>query len=218
MKTRKHRKELNAIYSHSHGTIMENFTFNNIPKIISELDQDFRPPVLANKAFIEAVNKIKNPVKIRISLERTQGQTSSFDTVVFNDDENQFNENCYYLERLIKSLLWIKGGWKITFGGPQSLGSYIKDVFSKTGSRQFDVKFMSRIYEKEFLVEIKNIKDVPQTIETSKPLGRHLDGCRIGFDAGGSDRKVSAVVDGYVIYSEEVVWSPKLHSDPIGSL
>jgi hypothetical protein len=70
---------------------MENFTFNSIPKIISELDQDFRPPVLANKAFIEAVNKIKNPVKIRISLERTQGQTSSFDTLVFNDDENQYN-------------------------------------------------------------------------------------------------------------------------------
>ena len=41
-----------------------------------------------------------------------------------------------------------------------------------------------------------------------------MDGCRIGFDAGGSDRKVSAVVDGKTVYSEEVVWQPKQHEDP----
>ena len=36
----------------------------------------------------------------------------------------------------------------------------------------------------------------------------------IGFDAGGSDRKVSAVVDGVPVYSEEVVWFPKTNADP----
>ena len=46
------------------------------------------------------------------------------------------------------------------------------------------------------------------------PVGRHLDGCRIGFDAGGSDRKGSAVIDGEPVFSEEVVWFPKTSSDP----
>ena len=41
-----------------------------------------------------------------------------------------------------------------------------------------------------------------------------MEGCRIGFDAGGSDRKVSAVIDGETVYSEEVVWFPKTNSDP----
>lgn len=41
-----------------------------------------------------------------------------------------------------------------------------------------------------------------------------MDGCRIGFDAGGSDRKVSAVIDGKPVYSEEVVWYPKVTEDP----
>ena len=36
----------------------------------------------------------------------------------------------------------------------------------------------------------------------------------IGFDAGGSDRKVSAVIDGKTVYSEEVVWHPKTEPDP----
>ena len=41
-----------------------------------------------------------------------------------------------------------------------------------------------------------------------------MEGCRIGFDAGGSDRKVSAVIDGVTVYSEEVVWHPKTMEDP----
>ena len=45
-------------------------------------------------------------------------------------------------------------------------------------------------------------------------MGGNMDGCRIGFDAGGSDRKVSAVIDGECVYSEEVLWFPKLNEDP----
>ena len=48
----------------------------------------------------------------------------------------------------------------------------------------------------------------------TKPLGRHLDGCRIGFDLGGSDRKVAAVVNGEVVFSEETVWDPYHKPDP----
>jgi predicted NBD/HSP70 family sugar kinase len=73
---------------------------------------------------------------------------------------------------------------------------------------------MARVYEKPFDVIITNLKDVPASVEASFPVGGHLDGCRIGFDAGGSDRKVSAVVDGNVVYSEETVWLPKVNSDP----
>jgi len=34
------------------------------------------------------------------------------------------------------------------------------------------------------------------------------------MDAGGSDRKVSAVIDGTAVYSEEVIWFPKTNEDP----
>jgi len=36
----------------------------------------------------------------------------------------------------------------------------------------------------------------------------------IGFDLGASDRKVSAVIDGKVVFSEEVVWNPGTQTDP----
>ncbi|MFH1475629.1 MAG: ROK family protein, partial [Chloroflexota bacterium] len=36
----------------------------------------------------------------------------------------------------------------------------------------------------------------------------------IGFDLGASDRKVAAVIDGEVVFSEEVAWDPANHADP----
>ena len=61
---------------------------------------------------------------------------------------------------------------------------------------------------------VTTLDKAPVTSESASPVGRHLDGCRIGFDAGGSDRKVSAVIDGEAVFSEEVVWFPKTNADP----
>ena len=71
---------------------------------------------------------------------------------------------------------------------------------------------MANVFEHPF--EIVLTSDIPQTKDSPKAMGGHLKGCRIGFDAGGSDRKVSAVIDGESVYSEEVVWFPKTNSDP----
>ena len=71
---------------------------------------------------------------------------------------------------------------------------------------------MSLSYSNDF--EVIYTDELPEENEASEPIGRHLNGCRIGFDAGGSDRKVSAVIDGKPVYSEEVVWHPKTTSDP----
>ena len=71
------------------------------------------------------------------------------------------------------------------------------------------------VYDKPFeTVYVDDLQNMPKEKNAASSVGRHLDGCRIGFDAGGSDRKVSAVVNGESVFSEEVVWSPKITSDP----
>ena len=70
------------------------------------------------------------------------------------------------------------------------------------------------VYGQPFTVVLCSPEEVPPANESSKPLGRNLDGYRIGFDLGASDRKVSAVVDGNAIYSEEIVWEPRFQTDP----
>lgn len=192
---------------------MQPFTFNQHPKHHLSLDPEYLPIVLAFTAFEKAVNEDKNSTRVGIALERSQGQIATYETRVFSDI-SYHEVNILYIERLVKTLLWLKGGFKVYIGGPSYLGEAIKKIYSEHGTRSFDQAFMSRVYEKPFDVVVTTYERLPKANEFSKPIGRHLEGHRIGFDAGGSDRKVSAVVDGKVIYSEEIVWHPKLQRDP----
>ena len=186
------------------------------PGIQPVLDAEFRPAALANRAFLSAVRESGQAVPLVIGLERGDGTTSVFKTEVFPTGHPMAELNLPYVERLVKFLLWQKGGWKVTIGGPKEIGEYIRDTYSANGARAFDYEFMGQtVYERTLEVVITDCGNVPAAKELSMPLGRHLDGYRIGFDLGASDRKVAAVVNGESVYSEEVVWEPRDQTDPL---
>ena len=193
---------------------MKHKDFLAVPQFLPPLDPDFRPPVLANRKFIEAVEKSCQAVPLVLGLERAGGAFSRFETVVYDEGHPNSEQNFFYVERLLKFLLWQRGGWRIFVGGPPSIGKYIQQVYDNAGLHDFDYHFMGRIYEKTFTVVSCNVLEVPVEYEPEKSLGRHLDGNRIGFDLGASDLKVSAVVNGNAIFSTEIEWQPGLQSDP----
>ncbi len=185
------------------------------PTFVPPLEDDFRPAVLANRAFQQELEASGAGLPLVIGLERADGYLSRFETWVFPDDHPRAEANLFYAERLVKFLLWQRGGCKVYVGGPERTGRHIKTVYAADGERQFDYHFLGQmVYEQTFTVVPCAASDVPAANEISQPLGRHLDGYRIGFDLGASDRKVSAVVNGAAIYSEEVVWQPRWQTDP----
>ncbi len=181
-------------------------------KVNAKLDPKFQPLSLVVREMCEATKD--NGQDLIIAIERNKGYTTTYKTRIFPDGTGHDEENFRFVERLTKSLLWVAGGYKVIIAGSEAVGSKIKEAFSYGGLRDFDVKFMERVYEEKFEVRTCSLADAPEDKSAASPIGRHLDGCRIGFDAGGSDRKVSAVIDGESIYSEEVVWFPKTNSDP----
>ncbi|HEO70493.1 MAG TPA: ROK family protein [Candidatus Hydrogenedentes bacterium] len=185
------------------------------PRFKPPLDSAFRPAVLANHAFLKEVEQSGAGVPLVIGLERSDGSVSRYETRVFAEGHERSDANLMYVERLVKFLLWQRGGWRLYVGGPAAVGDYIAEAYAPDGIREFDFHFMGEdVYEHTFTVVKCAAEDVPTQKESTRPLGRHLDGCRVGFDLGASDRKVSAVVDGEAIFSEEVVWEPRKHSDP----
>ena len=181
-------------------------------KVNAKLDPNFQPLSLVIREMRE--NTKNEGQDIIIAIERNKGYTTTYKTRIFPDGTGHDEENFRFIERLAKSLLWVAGGYKVIIAGSSVVGEKIKEAFSYGGLRDFDVKFMERVYEKPFEVILCSLEDAPEDKSSASPVGRHLEGCRIGFDAGGSDRKVSAVIDGESVYSEEVVWFPKINSDP----
>jgi len=170
------------------------------------LDPAFLPLGKFNEAFLQTA---KEPFEVAV--ERSGGQVAVCRTFVHGTAE-AYDADVYYIDRVIKTLLWMKGGFRVYLAGNERVCSAMAERYAPTGARAFDFAYMGNVFEHPF--EVLRVARVPEEKGTSKAIGRHLDGCRIGFDAGGSDRKVSAVIDGESVYSEEVVWFPKVNSDP----
>ena len=181
-------------------------------KLQAKLDSGFAPMALVCREMREATKD--DGQDIVVGAERNQGYITVYKTRIYKDGTGHDEENFKFIDRIAKSLLWVSGGYKIIIAGSPLVGEYIKKTFCHGGTRDFDVRFMERVYESTFEVIVTDIDNAPENKSSAYSIGRHLDGCRIGFDAGGSDRKVSAVVNGETVYSEEVVWFPKLNSDP----
>ena len=181
-------------------------------KVKAKLDPSFEPLSVVCRNMREATKD--DGQDIIIAIERNRGYTTTYKTRIFRDGIGMDEENFRFIERIVKSILWVAGGYKIIIAGSETVGKKIKEAYTYGGLRDFDVHFMERVYEHPFSVEIVSYENAPTDVSAASPIGRHLEGCRIGFDAGGSDRKVSAVIDGKSVYSEEVVWFPKTNSDP----
>jgi len=169
-------------------------------------DPGFIPLGVFNREFLKSAKK-----PLAICIERNDGLRSVYDTFVTGANGQA---DRYYVERMVKCLLWARGGYKITICGDDDIAAHIKQAFSRGGQYGFDVDFMAKIYESPFVMESLPLSEKLAANEQSKPVGGRKAGCNIGFDAGGSDRKVSAVIDGEAVFSEEVVWHPKITADP----
>ena len=194
------------------------------PNIVPVLDPDFRPPVLANRAYLAEVKASGAAVPFLIAVERDRGRISRFDTQVFDMKHPRAAANFYYVERVVKFLLWQFGGWKITIHGPECLVTYLRSCYCENGIRRFDVDFWGeRTYCKKItFVNAPTLADMPKEEDgTGGDIDLNWTGWRIGFDLGASDRKVAVAKDGKLalkpngepVLSEEYVWDPKPQTD-----
>ena len=181
-----------------------NYEMKHAPK----LDPTFIPFGVWRAAYLKDA---KQP--IAIAVERDKGRISVHKTFIHGTAE-MAEADYRYVERYVKFLLWSIGGFKVYICGCSDLAKKLQAAYSAGGARDFDHTFFFQLYEQELEILDLSLEECPEANEEAVPMGGNMDGCRIGFDAGGSDMKVSAVIDGETIFSEEVVWLPKLNSDP----
>ena len=187
---------------------MQYLGINYDMKHIPALDAGFIPFGIWADAYLKDA---KQPLSIAV--ERNNGNISVRNTFIHGTDE-MLEADYRYVERYVKFLLWSIGGFRVYICGCSAIAQRLQKAYTFDGERAFDADFFQKLYERPLEILDVALSECPAANEEPKPIGGHLDGCRIGFDAGGSDRKVSAVIDGECVYSEEVVWHPKKNPDP----
>ncbi len=181
------------------------------PNLAAPLDPGFQPATLCHRNYVAAARASDQAVPLVIGLEREGGLVSRYATVVKSSADVA---TLRHVERIVKFLLWARGGWKLHIGGPKAIGEFIRKTYSLRGARKFDCKMMALAYGKKFEVVVTTAAKVPANKEMKISAGGHLKGCRIGFDLGASDYKVSAVRDGEAVFTEETPWSPTTQANP----
>jgi predicted NBD/HSP70 family sugar kinase len=180
---------------------------------VPALEPGFRPAALAVRAFDAMARESGRPVTVRMALEQTDGSVFHFETRLLPPGHPHATGNAVHLERLVKFILWSRGGWRLHIDAPAEEVARLEAHYRDTPAGRFDSDFVGeRVFDHPFT--IVRTQELPPERSVTRPLGRHLDGNRIGFDLGGSDRKVAAVVDGRVVFSDETVWDPYHKPDP----
>ena len=194
------------------GLVIDMHPLEIHPRCTPELDPEFLPAALWTRAYEKVAGECVKAEAVRVWL---QGQTTELAAIlkIFPQGDHSTLTECY-LERAVKFLLWQRGGHTVVLEGCPWLAESLQTRYAAGGDRAFDCEFMGRkLFFKALNFTSTPIEDSEEAAETSS-LGRHLDGCRIGFDLGGSDRKAAAVIDGKVVFSEEIAWDPYFQSDP----
>ncbi len=179
------------------------------------LEPHFQPASLWNRAYRARVARDPAARPFALVLLRSDGTVTRHDSRVLGPHHPEAALNLRYAERLLKFLLWQQGGHRVLVAGADELAAPLAAIYSPAGERAFDHAFMGeQVYRRPFTLEAADFSSLPEARASGLPLGRNLEGCRIGFDIGGSDRKVAALIDGHVVFSEEVTWDPYFQKDP----
>jgi predicted NBD/HSP70 family sugar kinase len=184
-------------------------------KLRPPLDFDFLPAALWHREYQRLVAADPGARPFALVLQRRDGTVFRHDTRVLSATHAAAAATLTYAERLLKFLLWMKGGSRVLVAGADEVAKALGQIYQPKGARAFDFEFMGeKVFGERFSLTAAALDALPEPKETSLPMGRHLEGCRIGFDLGGSDRKAAALIDGEVVFSEEIAWDPYFQKDP----
>ncbi len=183
-------------------------------KVIPEIDSNFLPPILWHRAYEAMCDESKESRDLTVAVSRSDGTVFVHSMKVLPESSENFPLTYTAVDGVLSFLLWQKGGSIVHVAGAPEIGKALKSAYSKEGSDAFTWDLMTRFFLDPMKVIVCEPDEIPVANESALPLGRHMDGCRIGFDLGGSDRKCAAVVDGEVVFSEEIVWDPYFEKDP----
>ena len=178
-------------------------------------NKGFVAPMSALWSVYDGIGSKSSADIVSIAWEREEGKVFRYDLPIPKRlDPQAAREVSHVVERIAKFALWAAGGWKLYLSGPDAVVKPVAKAYSKKGARAFDYDFFSSIYGRNVEATVVPLNKMPDFSEKLQQVKTVADGCRIGFDLGASDFKISALKNGKVVFSKEFPWDPRNNADP----
>ena len=182
-------------------------------KKITEPGAGFIAPMEALWRLYEGIDGKAEVVSI--AWEREEGKIFRYDLPIPRRLSGEGLKHAkHVVERAAKFIVWAAGGWKLYLAGPDEIVKPVARAYTKKGARAFDWDFFSSIYGRPVEATVVPHSKMPGFCEKTVKVKTVSDGCRIGFDLGASDFKISALKNGKVVFSKEFPWDPRNAPDP----
>lgn len=176
-------------------------------KFVPPFDPGFKPAFLKLRKIREAAKADPEAGTVVIAIERDNGAINRYD-LPYPKKAIECPGFASFVERIVKFMLWSAGGYKVMIDAPAPIVEKIKADYTETGARAFDYGFFKTVYARPIEVVAMPAAEIPQGHDLSISLGGNMNGNRIGFDLGGSDFKLTAMVNGESVWQKEVPWDP----------
>ena len=123
------------------------------PKLRPVLDPEFLPAALWQRAYRALVAKDPGARPFAVVLERKDGSVFRHESRVLAANHPAAALSLTYAERLLKFLLWMKGGPRVLVAGADEIASALAKIYAPSGARAFDCEFMGvKIFDHAFSV------------------------------------------------------------------
>lgn len=176
---------------------------------------EFVAPMSALWQVYDGIDTKANAEVVAIAWEREEGKVFRYDLPIPKCLDPQATKFVtHVVERIAKFIVWSAGGWKLYLSGPDAIVKPVAKAYTKKGARAFDYDFFTSIYGRPVEAVVVPLAKMPDFSEKAAPVKTVADGCRIGFDLGASDFKISALNKGKVVFSKEFPWDPRNNADP----
>lgn len=176
---------------------------------------EFVAPMSALWQIYDGIDTKANAQVVAIAWERENGQVFRYDLPIpkrLDPEATKFVS--LVVERIAKFIVWAAGGWKLYLAGPDAIVKPVAKTYTKKGARAFDYDFFTSIYGRPVEAVVVPLAKMPEACEKTALVKTVADGCRLGFDLGASDFKISALNKGKVVFSKEFPWDPRNNADP----
>ena len=178
-------------------------------------DTEFMAPMSALWEVYGGIGDGESADVVAVAWEREDGKVFRYDLPIPKRlDPKAVKFVSHVVDRIAKFIVWSAGGWKLYLAGPDAVVQPVAKAYTKRGARKFDFEFFSDLYGRPVEAVVVPLKKMPEMNETLTKVKTVADGCRIGFDLGASDFKISALKEGKVVFSKEFPWDPRNNPDP----